>query len=376
MAERGNVNVTVLALERSSGAISPSLSNKVHYRRLNLIDVVVGFFFSFSNLNHSIQAFKLLGCCKLNFIKKGHIFVKSIGYASIFSRYKPNFILAHFLSEPSTVAMIAAKILNVPFGISAHAKDVTVDPHCPKIKILNSKFTVVCNRHAYDECVKLISGQNVTNLLLRYHGIDAATFNQNRVYDFIGRTFKLINVARFEEKKGHVFLLQAMKVLKAKGFNFTLKLIGNGALYQDVADAIIKLELEDCVQILGNGAGLPFKDTLKEMENSDLFVFSGINTSKGDADGIANVLIEASALSMPVVSTDSGSTLELIQNEQNGLVVPQRDPQALAEAIKRLYEDAVLAERLGANARIKVERDFDINKNIVELESLILGNIK
>ena len=136
------------------------------------------------------------------------------------------------------------------------------------------------------------------------------------------------------------------------------------------------MDLTDCVQILGGGAGLPFKDTLKEMENSDLFVFSGINTAEGDADGIANVLIEASALSMPIVSTNSGSTLELIQNEQNGLIVPQRDPHSLANAIKRIYADESLAKKLGTNAKIKIENDFDINKNIVELENLILGNKK
>ena len=123
---------------------------------------------------------------------------------------------------------------------------------------------------------------------------------------------------------------------------------------------------------MGEGAGLPFSETSKYYSTSNVFVFSGINTEEGDADGIANVLLEAAASRLPIVATDSGSTKEFLENEESGVIVPQKDPLALADGLKRVLNDKELARRLAEEAHKKVSAEFNIETNVALMEDLII----
>jgi glycosyltransferase involved in cell wall biosynthesis len=93
----------------------------------------------------------------------------------------------------------------------------------------------------------------------------------------------------------------------------------------------------------------------------------------GDRDGIPNVLVEAMAMELPVISTDISGIAELIENRANGLLVSQKDARALAAAVEELLVDADLRLRLGKAARTTVGRKFDSRKNIMELKGLFDG---
>jgi glycosyltransferase involved in cell wall biosynthesis len=92
--------------------------------------------------------------------------------------------------------------------------------------------------------------------------------------------------------------------------------------------------------------------------------------SDGNRDGLPTVLTEAMALKVPVVATPVTGIPELVDDGRTGLIVPERDPAALAAAIRRLIEEPETARRLAKAGRARVERDFDLHANVRELRTL------
>ena len=90
----------------------------------------------------------------------------------------------------------------------------------------------------------------------------------------------------------------------------------------------------------------------------------------GNRDGLPTVLVEAMALGVPVVATDVTGIPELVDTGRTGTIVPQRDPVALARAIRRLLEDPTEARKLARAARRQVETQFDLTRNVAELRGL------
>lgn len=378
ISSRGVLDLTVLATQRGKGQVSNSLKDKVKYRRLKPSDLLKSLVFLFSRTKELREAYLSLIKCGVSPLEGFYVVIKGMGYASVFSSYCPDFVLAHFMSYSSTVAMVASMILRVPYGISAHAKDVTVNPHCIREKVKNSKFVLICNRHAYEVCLSLIDSSQKEKVILKYHGLDLSIFNSSlprETHKKMGRPIVILNVGRLEEKKGQMYLLQAAKILKDKNIDFNLVIIGPGTLYSELSSYINKEVLSDRVQMLGVEEGLPFSETLKYFLSSDIFVFPGVNTSEGDADGIANVLLEAAASKLPIIATDSGSTTELITDGVTGKIVLQKDYLALAEAVIDYVNNPEKASEMAQKLYLKVSQDFNISGNVKVMEDYIMKGI-
>ncbi len=117
---------------------------------------------------------------------------------------------------------------------------------------------------------------------------------------------------------------------------------------------------------------MPNIKVLKYLSIADVFVLPSIQTREGDVDGVANVLLEAGAFKLPIVATNAGSTLEVIKDNETGLVVPQENANTLADSIDKILKDENLSTRLGQGAYIKIIEDFDLNKNVEKLELLLM----
>jgi len=167
-------------------------------------------------------------------------------------------------------------------------------------------------------------------------------------------------------------LIDASKILKERGVNHLVYIIGPGSMYSELMEYINKLGLSLNVKILGDGAGLPFSETVKYVKNATVGVFPGIRTDWGDEDGIPNAILEYAALRIPIVSTDAGSSQDFVEDNETGLLVPQKNPSMLADKIEKLIFDKELSQRLVASAFVKVNEIFDISKNVVSLEKLLI----
>jgi glycosyltransferase involved in cell wall biosynthesis len=100
---------------------------------------------------------------------------------------------------------------------------------------------------------------------------------------------------------------------------------------------------------------------------SDIFILPCVVAKSGDRDGMPNVLLEAMAMQLPVITTPVTGNPELVQDGVNGLLVPQRDANSLAQAIEQLLNDRALRLRLGEQARQTILDGFDIHYTTTQL---------
>ncbi|MCA8948365.1 MAG: glycosyltransferase, partial [Planctomycetes bacterium] len=201
-------------------------------------------------------------------------------------------------------------------------------------------------------------------ILLKRIGVDGTAFRPWRDRPALGGSFTLISLCRIEPKKGLLELLEACALLRQRGRELRLRLIGGAdpghAGSADYAAAVrarvAELGLAGVVALEGAMAS---DDIPAAFGAAHGFVAPYVEVADGDKDGIPTAMVEAMAAGLPIVCTDAGAMREAVADGVEGLVVAQRDPVALAAAIGRLQDDAALRQRLGNAAAIRFDREFD-----------------
>jgi glycosyltransferase involved in cell wall biosynthesis len=276
---------------------------------------------------------------------------------------------AHFAHAPAAVAYMAQLAGGVPFSFTAHAKDLyTTLPRNLIIRARAARFVITCTEFNRDFLEGLMGGPPVPVHVL-YHGADTSRFRPNGHRPERGH---IVSVGRLVPKKGYPHLIEALQHLNREGVAFACDVYGGGAL-------------RDELTTLAGGSGLSTRlkfhgarlqgEILDAYRSSALMVLAPIVTDDGDRDGIPNVLVEAMACGVPVVSTRISGIPELIEDGVDGLLVEPGDPLALALAIERVLTDADLAARLAGAGRRKVERLFDLSANSKKLADLFTENL-
>jgi glycosyltransferase involved in cell wall biosynthesis len=153
----------------------------------------------------------------------------------------------------------------------------------------------------------------------------------------------ILTVGRLVARKGQIFLIEAMSLLAAHP-EARLVIVGEGHERPQLEEAIRRLDLGDRVELTGRISD----EALNRLyQDCHLFVLPAIVDSGGDTEMLGMVSLEAMRYRKPVIATSVGGIADIVQDGETGLLVPQRDPQALAAAISRLLDDAALAQRLG-----------------------------
>ena len=269
---------------------------------------------------------------------------------------------AHFAHSPAAVAHMARLAGGPPFSFTAHAKDLYTTParHIRE-RARAAEFVLTCTG-ANRRYLASLSYETATEVI--YHGTDTDRFHPCGRHPQPGR---ILSVGRLVPKKGFDCLIDALGGLKAVGVPFDCRIVGGGPLHGRLWERIVKIGLEDRVQILG--ARLQ-EELVAEYQHAALFVLAPVQTEDGDRDGIPNVLVEAMACGVPVISTRLSGIPELIEHAKEGLLVEPGDHEGLAQAIRRVLDDRSLALSLAAAGRSKVERLFDVRRNAEEVASL------
>ena len=177
----------------------------------------------------------------------------------------------------------------------------------------------------------------------------------------------ILSVGRLVKKKGFPDLLLALGLLKQRGHRFRCAIYGEGPLHAELAAMLERLDLRDEVMLPGAVAQC---DLIPVFQRADIFALAPFVTEDGNRDGVPNVLVEAMACGLPVVSTAVSGIPELVAHERNGLLVAPHDPEALAGALAALLDDAALRAQLGAEARRTVVDYFDLRAAARELTAL------
>jgi glycosyltransferase involved in cell wall biosynthesis len=199
-----------------------------------------------------------------------------------------------------------------------------------------------------------------------YNGLDVERFAPNGTVR--AEPPLVLAVGRLVEKKGFDDLVSACSLLHADGTAFRCRIVGKGELERDLHALVKALGLEEQVELAGP---IPRERLLAEYSRASVVVAPCVIGADGNRDGLPTVLVEAMALGIPVVATDVTGIPELVEDGRTGVLVPQRDPQALAEAIRWVLAEPSLADGLARAGRARVERKFDLRANVARLRNLL-----
>ena len=170
----------------------------------------------------------------------------------------------------------------------------------------------------------------------------------------------IINVASLTEKKGHKYLLKAVKELLAKGLSFSLVIVGSGELEEPLKRKVEEYGLAGSVYFLGRRDDVPLL-----LASADLFVLSSL------WEGLPGVVLEAMASELPVISTNVGGVPELIEDGVNGYLVSPCDSLALADALEKLIlNTADTREKMGQEGKKRVYEKFNVTAMVNAYEKL------
>ncbi|HXQ39990.1 MAG TPA: glycosyltransferase [Candidatus Udaeobacter sp.] len=277
-------------------------------------------------------------------------------------------IHAHFLHTPASVARYAALMTGWPWSASAHAKDIWTTPDWEKTeKIASCQWLATCSAAGAAALSRLAAEPG--KVILARHGLDLARFpvpeGRRPPRDGSDPTdpVVILSVGRAVEKKGYDDLLAALALLPSD-LAWRLVHVGGGPLLKGLRRQARVLGLEARIDWKGPQAQAA---VLAELRAADLFVLASRTARDGDRDGLPNVLMEAGSQGLALLATRAGAIEELIVEGETGLLVPPRDPAAMAAAIARLVRDPALRRRLGASALSCVRRDFDMAEGIERL---------
>lgn len=278
---------------------------------------------------------------------------------------------AHFAHSPAAVAYLARVAGGPRFSFTAHAKDLyTTLPRNLRIRCRAAEFVVTCTRFNRDYLEELLRDHDPRPVHVLYHGTELARFSMVNRRAQAGR---IVSVGRLVEKKGHSVLLSAVGILRDRGVVCRLDLYGGGPLRVALTEQIARLGLEDRVSVHG---ARQQDEIITAYQAAACFALASVVTGDGDRDGIPNVLVEAMACGVPVISTRISGIPELIEDGVDGLLVPPGDARALADALQRVLEEPELAGSLALAGRHKVERRFDLAANTSRMRSLLLTGIE
>lgn len=211
-----------------------------------------------------------------------------------------------------------------------------------------------------DDCAELAIAQGIPRgrLCTLHNGIDTERFS------FAGPNphGPAVIVARLCEDKDLATLLHAVSRVVPHAPDFRLALAGDGPLREGLQELARTLGIADHVQFLG-----AVRDVPALLKSARLFVLSSVS------EGVPLTLLEAMATGLPTIATRVGGIPEVVVEDVTSVLVRPRDPQALADALLRLYRDPDLGRTIGAAARQHVEDHFDIRTMVQHYEQLYLS---
>jgi glycosyltransferase involved in cell wall biosynthesis len=274
---------------------------------------------------------------------------------------------AHFASHAALAALTIHRLTGIPFSFTAHAHDIFVKRTLLENKIQQAAFMVTISEHNRSYLRNLYGEAVAQKVEIVRCGADQSLF-QAPVSRSGNEVLTMVCVASLEKKKGHRYLLEACRLLADRGIALRCFLIGEGPLRGEIEAQIAELNLRGQVILLGQQTRQQVKQHLVE---ADLMVLPSVRLPSGKQEGIPVALMEAMAMSLPVVATRMSGIPELIEDGNTGFLVPERDPEAIAQAILRLAGSQSLRDALGAAARVKVSKEYDLKKNAAQLYGLM-----
>lgn len=287
-------------------------------------------------------------------------------YAQLIRRRRITHLHGTFGTRTTTLAYLTAALSGIGFSFTTHAYDVFNDNPSLLWKTERAQFMRTISAYNKSYMTSRYAGINGEKIVVGYLGVDTEKFQPAGVHGQPAATPTIVSVGSLIFQKGHSYLIKACQRLRAREVAFECQIIGGGRLEEQFQSEIDDLSLADKVILRG---ALPVEEVRQALAQAQVFVLACVDMrGQGEhIDGIPVALMEAMAMGLPVVSTPLSGIPELIEDGISGVLVPEKDEAALADALQRLLADAPLRAALGRRARQRIEERFDIRANTRQL---------
>ena len=279
-----------------------------------------------------------------------------------FRRERPDLIHAAWAGAPATAAWLLWRILGVPYSVGAHAYDLYEHGGDWWLleKLHHARLVQASTEMA--RCTLVERGADARKIYVIRRGL--AELPPLKPLRSPRRPLRLVCVARLVEKKGLRQQLRIYSALRAAGVEFEARLVGDGPLREELERLATDLGLAPHVSFTGFVAPECVWDHLAW---ADVLLHTGVIAASGDRDGLPNVIPEAMAAGVVVVSSPVAGAVEAVLTQRTGLLVDIDSVAGWVAALRTLAEEDALCARLRAGARHWVEENYSAARNTAQL---------
>lgn len=281
-------------------------------------------------------------------------------------KWRPDIIHAHWPFPHAYIALGAAKLFRIPLVLNFHGAELLL--------IRKKKWVKPLLKFAIGQAQAVFANSSFTaGKIKAIRNVDVewspygTTLDEDGghprnapVAHAVNGKFKVLFVGRHIERKGICYLIEAAKYLSAD--KFEIRIVGEGDLTEELKAQAAQLEGDKNAASIVFTGKLVAPELAREYREANVFVLPAIVDHKGDTEGLGVVLIEAMELGLPIVASDVGGIPDVVVNNESGILVPEKDPVALADAIKRIESDPQCTASLLEGARNRIAEHFTWDK--------------
>lgn len=278
-------------------------------------------------------------------------------WAARLRQQPPAHIHSQWIHSCGTIGMYAAELLGTSFSFTGHAADLFRDRCALRDKIRRADFIICISSFHRDFYLR--EGARPEQLRVVYCGIDVEQFAPSSDVRRDRGVLRIRSSGRLVEKKGFVRLIEACRILADRGVEFECVIAGDGPLESRLRGEIERLGLQ--ARVILTGETLKQEKIPEFMHGGDIYCLPCVWASDGDVDGLPQMLMEAMACGLPVISTRLVGIPDLVMHEDTGLLVEPNDAAGIADAVIRLSRDPTLANRLADAGRRHVISRFNLS---------------
>lgn len=279
------------------------------------------------------------------------------------------YVHSHFLHNEAVTAMWLARLLRIPYGITAHVASMRLDRRLMRQVVRQAALLVgdteqtlsVYQELARRQATLIRNGVDLTDLPVVYG---------ESSHELVAPPLILAIGSLYHAKGFHV-LVQACGLLRRRGVRFRCRIIGEGEERPNLERLIEEHQLQGLVELPG---ALTFDALRLQYRQATMLAMPSV-PSKVGSDGLPTVLIEAMAQGIPVVATCYAGIPDLVRHDQTGLLAEPDNPDDLADCIQTCLSQSKMRMRLSAEGRTLVQQEYSLQVNSARLEGLFSQTI-
>lgn|GEM_PF-4684582 len=265
------------------------------------------------------------------------------------------------------------EILSCKLALSLRGAHINYSPLNDKVlaESYRKYFPLIDGFHAVSEAIakeSLRYGTVKEKIQVIHSSVSDDLLKENSELCEVGNEIEIISIGRYHWKKGYHYALDAMKILKEERIKFKYTIMAQGEIPEEILFIIDDYKFGDEVKII---KGMPHKELVNFLKTKDILLLPSVE------EGIANVVLEAMAVGVPVLTTDCGGMNEVVKENINGYIIPVRDPKSIVSKIKEYtLTDIYKKKEIVNNAKNFIHEEFSREKQIADFRKFYFSLIK